>query len=135
MTFLIELVKENGNPGILKKRNCSPVRRGQVIGGISGAILTLVIHGLCLLLGKGGESSLAWALGGPWFAILIPTYAFYRLFGLPWHVGSVFDVSLGVFCSMLILNSILLALIGGGVGYVVKKSKQKRSYESSDELP
>jgi hypothetical protein len=115
------------NSRILNHSRLSGVSKGARFGAISGAVLTIVIQGLCLLLGHGGERSLASFLMLPWFAILIPTWALYKVLGLPWKVGGVYEMPWYIFLSMIVVNSVLLGLLGSVLGFLMKRRKPEGS--------
>jgi hypothetical protein len=118
------------NPGVLRKQAWSPVRKGWVIGGISGATLTIVIHTLSILLSGGGERSIGWLLVPQAFAILLPAWAVYRVLHLPLKFGfTFFATSWYVLVSVVVVNAILLALVGAGIALLVGKPKTEKINE------
>lgn len=109
----------------LRQSSLSPVRKGLVIGAITGSSLTVGIQLLVEIFARGGESLAGWLLIWPWEANQALTRAGYQLFGLGWKVGGDSHIPLAIFYVMVALNSALLALVGGGIGCFVRRQQSK----------
>src|SRR5437016_11721016 len=95
------------------------IRKAQIIGALSGALLTLgILLGAGLPAGEGELSGYSSYL--LWGVTQLPAYHVYRMVGLKWYIGNAQETSLGQLLLMLLLNSLLLALMGSIVGWLVK---------------
>jgi hypothetical protein len=101
-------------------------RKGCVIGGLAGFLLTVLILFLSSKIPP-GDSGGGLLLGLPWMVSLLPAWGVYHLTGWDWRVGSVSEVPTHIFWSVVIVNALLCALLGGIAGYglaVIKKRKR-----------
>jgi len=91
------------------------MRKIQIAGAITGALLTLAIQFVAGLPAGGGEmSGLSRYLC--WGVIQLPVLLIYQLMGMRWHIDGVLETSLTQLLLMVLVNSILFALIGTIVG-------------------
>jgi hypothetical protein len=115
---------------ILNQNPSLAARKGAQFEAISSGLLTIVIQKLYLLLSH-GERSLESFLMLPWFAILIPTWALYKLLGVPWKVGGVYEMPWHISLSMILVNSVLLSLLGGVLGFLIKRRNVRKTNPGS----
>jgi hypothetical protein len=96
------------NRRVLKRS--SIYRKGLYIG----SLLTLVVYLLNLLFGRVGEglNLMRYVTGIPWLALMSPTWALFRVFGIRWNAGgSVYETPWYIVFSMILVNSVIVALI------------------------
>ena len=106
------------NPGILSWRGWSAVRKAQVIGAVTGAVITV---GMPLILKAYDGGPFAFLLLYLWSAVLSPAAATCYLFGWKWNIL----ISEGASSVQMILaistNALLLSLIATPIGLLLSK--------------
>lgn len=95
----------------IREHFSKPHFKAMIVGGSIAAVVTLIIHFLALLFGR-GETQAGWALLGPWFIITAPAYWIIRTCGFEWEAGSVYQVSVYVVTLMMAINSTIGAIVG-----------------------
>ena len=107
------------NPGILNWRGWSPVRKAQVIGAATGAVITV---GMPLILKAYDGGALAFLL--LWFEwqIFSPAAVICRLFGWEWQGSS--GPSWVQTTLAALTNAFLLSFVGTLIGWIVCKFKK-----------
>lgn len=95
----------------IRENLSKPHFKAMLVGGSIAAAVTLIIHFLALIFGR-GETQAGWALLGPWFIITAPAYWLIQTCGFEWEAGSVYQVSMYVVALMVAINSTISAIVG-----------------------
>lgn len=109
------------------------VLKGCSVGACLGGLISAVVLIACTQIGP-GERSGGLILTIPWLMTILPARLLYALFRWSWTVDSVKAVSAAIFWSVLLINSLLGALLGGGIGLVQAVLKRWRSAKPVDEV-
>lgn len=116
----------------IRRYGWSPVSKGSLIGAIASPVLSVVIHLVLAfrLLDQFGAALIYFALG-------FPTDCIYAVLGWDLPPTSGRKVGLGYTLAVVVVNSIVLAALGGLVGlcmhFNARRSKKKTS-ESAEPL-
>jgi hypothetical protein len=111
------------NNRILNASKKPLIVRGIVIGGLLGFVLSItILFGYQQL--PPGEGPIFLVV--PWVVSVLPTLGIYKLFGWAWRVCSVNEVPAHVFWSVVFVNSVLCALLGGISGYLIALAKRRK---------
>lgn len=107
------------NPGMVTSLRLTTTRKGLVVGGALGLLITVAAQVLVRATATWHEDLIAFLFGAIWMGTMIPTCALYHIIGWEWKVGSEYDITAGMFCLMLVTNSFILSVFGGAVGYLL----------------
>lgn len=118
-------MSEMKNLTMTNKCKWPSVRKGAILGGLIGGLLTVIIQILCAQLPP-GEKSGGLILAVPWYVSLIPTWGIYKLFGWAWSVGSFNEVPKHIFWSTVLVNFLLTVLLCSVVGLVIAPRRKTR---------
>lgn len=112
------------NHGILNWRKWSTVRKAQVIGAVTGALITVGTPMLLIGCGMAGAGSSDSLLLRFYTLVLSPAYNIFQLLRWSWR-GDI-STALIPWLLAILINSFLLFMGGTAVGWLLNKFRNKQ---------
>ena len=121
------------NLGILSWRKWSFIRRAQVLGGATGAVLSIVLHFLMKAFGI-GESLIGFFLYVLWRLAILPALFIASVFGKRWHIEGPYEVPSTLLFLIVLTNSALSVVIASVIAWLYQPlmQRQKRTDMRND---
>jgi hypothetical protein len=107
------------NRRILNWKNLSVIRKGQIIAGAVGGLVTIALHTpIGLIFGE--DSPVSNFLLKAWFLFSKPTMAIWKSAGIEGRGGELWFV-----IAETVINSFLFIIAGTVIGWIVRENKKR----------
>src|SRR5258708_54564 len=109
------------NRGILNWRKWSGIRKAQILGFLLGALLTVVIQCATAAHERVAQPSVFYSRHLFWGRVVYPGMVLCARFGWDWKIGAASQVTMPMFCAMVVANSLLLGVGAGALAWVTMR--------------